>query len=457
MDRMRVARLSLKDLGPFAEAVFEFPDPLGPGELVLFEGPNGSGKTTVVQTLALLVSGLCAQLDPGSLLAEPPLASWRRRCLTAPLVEARLTHEGASLDLKLDAAGGSQSVGAGANVAADALHFYQSAARAAAQPVAWAAFAYLPHQLDADLKTAGPREIEEVPLRGALSFGGRPASPLLGQLLTNLENERTKALAYAQEDADPRRREDLERMAASRRSAVMRFEHVLSRVLDRRVSVEFSMDRQAPRIRFDGEDLPFDLLGEGLRSTFAWLSDLLVRLHRVTWADPTLSVLDQRFWLILDEIDEGLHPALQARVLPALRELFPNACIYAATHSPFVVASVGEGTVFSIRPGADRRVRGAVPARRLALGQSLEVVAAEVFGVPAEFVDEDTRGKLEAHERDVKDLERGAEIDWSAFFARRDALMARNDEVRAAVSMQELSVRQTILRARREGDPRGSP
>jgi hypothetical protein len=143
---------------------------------------------------------------------------------------------------------------------------------------------------------------------------------------------------------------------------------------------------------------------------------------------------------------------MQARILPAVRRLFPNAYIYATTHSPFVVASVGQGTIFSIRPDADRRVRGEVPARPLQPGQSLELVAAEIFDAPSEFVDADTREKLEQHERDVKALQAEQEIDWSAFLARRAALMARNDEVRTVVAMQELPVRQRVQRKLREAE-----
>jgi hypothetical protein len=321
------------------------------------------------------------------------------------------------------------------------------------KPIGWAAFAYQAHQPSAGLATGGPRDIDVAPLSGALSFGTHHSeSGLLGQLLANLENERTKALAYASENADERRRLELAPVAESRQAAIRRFERVFSEVLGRRTTIEFSIDRQAPTISFDGEPIPLDLLGEGLRSTMAWLSDLLVRLERIRWADTSRSPIDQDFWLILDELDESLHPTMQARILPAVRELFPNARIYATTHSPFVVASAGQGTIFPIRPERDHRVRGKVTPMSLEPGQSLEWVVTEIFEAQAGFVDQKTRDLLEAHKRDIRRFQRSGSIDWGAFLARRAELMELNDEVPTVVAMQEVPVRAEVDRRLQAGE-----
>ena len=44
------------------------------------------------------------------------------------------------------------------------------------------------------------------------------------------------------------------------------------------------------------------------------------------------------FVLLVDEIENHLHPAWQRRVIPALLETFPHMQLIATTHSPFVVA-----------------------------------------------------------------------------------------------------------------------
>ncbi len=44
--------------------------------------------------------------------------------------------------------------------------------------------------------------------------------------------------------------------------------------------------------------------------------------------------------VIIDEIDEHLHPALQSKVLKALHQTFPEVQFIASTHAPLVMSSV---------------------------------------------------------------------------------------------------------------------
>ena len=111
---------------------------------------------------------------------------------------------------------------------------------------------------------------------------------------------------------------------------------------------------------------------------------------------------------------------------------------------------MGEGVVFPIRPDRDHKVRGEVKARALQPGQSLELVTDDIFQARYGFVDQPTRDDLDAHDRDVRDLERKKEIDWDAFMARRERLAQLNEEVRAVVAMQEVRVQKDVLGRLRE-------
>ena len=62
--------------------------------------------------------------------------------------------------------------------------------------------------------------------------------------------------------------------------------------------------------------------------------------------------------LLMDEIENHLHPTWQRRVIPALMEHFPGLQIFATTHSPFVVAGREAGQVHKLA----RDAKGVVTA-----------------------------------------------------------------------------------------------
>ena len=60
--------------------------------------------------------------------------------------------------------------------------------------------------------------------------------------------------------------------------------------------------------------------------------------------------------LLIDEIENHLHPTWQRRVIPALLEHFPGLQIFATTHSPFVVAGLKAGQVHLLKRDDEGRV-----------------------------------------------------------------------------------------------------
>lgn len=456
IEAMRITRLEMKNVGPFGGAVFEIPSASGPGEVVLFEGPNGCGKTTIAEAIATFVFMADFPSPPWQSKEGSLIRRWSTsetiaiRSLGVAVTErtarrARENHCAAVLEFE-DGEGRSRTH----------LHRDSETLLLPQEGEPWrlvpmgvsqasqtsAAFAYRSHHPTPSMKVAGPKSLDDDPLRGALTFEpDQCASEYFAQFLTNLEYERVRATTYAHEQPS----EEFTLAAASARDAIERIERVLSRVLDRRVEIRFPFRQTSPQILFDGDEVPIELLGEGMRSTVSWLADLLVRLERISWQDRARSPLDQDFWLILDEIDEGLHPRLQMRLFPALRELFPRARIYATTHSPFVVASLGDGVVFPIRPDAKtHRVSGVVAPKLLRHGQSLALVVEDIFDTPSDFIDDDTRSALARHRESVDLLRRGEAIDWAAFRRDRAFLLGLNDEVATVVAMREVPARKRI-------------
>jgi DNA polymerase III delta prime subunit len=471
----RIERITLEGVGPFDGATFEPLPPTGAGELVLFEGPNGSGKTTVLEAIAVLIGAagrtVATEAEWVGVSPEEVPRKVREKLLgrtaslltaTAPPVTAllrRVRTEEPRLFLEFQG-GGKAVLESSKRVEwrgdSALLKRFAGFAKAAAEggEVDWAAFAFRGAQPTADLATEGPRRIDRPVLRGALSFADVfPASAELGQILVNIYFDRLQAWSAAEQARGTPAEAGLRAQADAQQASLDRMAHALSDILGRKVTIEFLPRQRPPVIRLDGEVIPLDLLGEGFRRTLAWLSDLCARLELTSWKDPTRSPFDQDFWLLLDEIDQSLHPALQRRILPALRRLFPNARIYATTHSPFVVASAPDGCVFPIRPDpATHRVSGPVLPIKLGPGHSLSWAVEEVFDVPSSFVDEETIARLAEHKRAVERIRRGEMegFDWAAFARLRAPLVEGEGEGRAIVTLTEAKVRALIDEKLRE-------
>jgi hypothetical protein len=456
---MRITQLQLKNVGPFDDATFEFPEPApgSRGELVFFEGPNGCGKTTLIEAIAWLLALRMPNFQSPSLERRfRELQSFEDEIIAELQIHVGGTQGSARAHRQRSAHNDERSPSLDKIIGRLEL----AAGNRNPPPLSWAVYSARPHQHAPLLQTEGPRELVGPPLHGCLSFGDRRIreagmDPVLtfGQLLTNLEWERVRSSTYAQER--PAEAAKLEATATASGRAIRNISRALSTAIDREVRILFPSERSQPAITFDEEPIPIENLGEGMRSTFSWMAELLWRLQLTPWQDQTRSPLEQDFWLLLDEIDESLHPTAQARLYPMLRQLFPNARIYATTHSPFVVASVSEGTVFQIRPDRKtRHVSGRVESRPLTPGQSLEYVVSEIFEAHAGFVDAGTRRDLADHKEDVRKLRLHREIDWEAFLARRKRLYALNEEVRTVVAMHEVPVRDKVTAKLRvaEGD-----
>ena len=95
-----------------------------------------------------------------------------------------------------------------------------------------------------------------------------------------------------------------------------------------------------------GDALYVGELSTGTQGTFLWVTYLalvLARGHNF-----------ERGWheragiLLIDEIENHLHPTWQRRVIPTLLKHFPGLQIFATTHSPFVVGGLKRGQVHKL-------------------------------------------------------------------------------------------------------------
>lgn len=117
----------------------------------------------------------------------------------------------------------------------------------------------------------------------------------------------------------------------------------------------------------------FSSIGDGYKATITWVMDLLSwRMLSRRW-----SITPERFSgiVLVDEIEQHLHPRWQINVMQLLRNAFPNLQFIATTHSPLAVSGCKECKVLSI-------IRGKYQVEKV-YGWLAERVYGEVMDLPS--------------------------------------------------------------------------
>ena len=204
----------------------------------------------------------------------------------------------------------------------------------------------------------------------------------------------------------------------------------------------------------DRDSLPIYLghLSSGTEMTVLWIRWLAFKMvHHYGFEEgwekrPAI--------LLIDEIENHLHPTWQRRVIPALLEHFPGLQIFATTHSPFVVAGLKAGQVHRLYRDEEGIVRAEPPNDVDIMGWTMDEILRGFMGVQDPTDDETARHAAELRRlrdegpRDTEDAEaaRQAEMNNLRRKVDRDLLaggpMARRREDFAKRFQEALEKRQ---------------
>jgi len=85
-----------------------------------------------------------------------------------------------------------------------------------------------------------------------------------------------------------------------------------------------------------GDAIPLQGWADGYRLTFNWILDFYgwaMRANKISDSGTIQGIL------LIDELEQHIHPSMQTEILLRLKELFPDVQIFATTHSPLVSLS----------------------------------------------------------------------------------------------------------------------
>lgn len=350
---MRIGGIQVLDLSPFIEHEVVFPE--SPtrgtlGEVHLFTGPNGTGKSRLLSVLA------------ASTVSNCPIPSERFPQALKIQDTYKYTEQDHLANL-IDLATGKNIC----NVIRPQEY------------LSLLAFAFSGSLLIQNSKLEVLKNVALPNAQERLSFNSWIPTDI-NQRIANLKVQAAMELM----NGDPKNPGRTLKIA-------QRLESSVSEITGRRFSV-IAQANPEPKLLFQWGDrtLPIEGLPAGLSSLLAWMfaAATVMDLTYPGSKDP----LAEEAFFFLDEPETYLHPEWQRRILPLAQRLFPNSQFFVATHSPFVVSSVTEGFIYQLNPDAEGEVTisAAIPASK---GDSYITAVSEILGL-SEWFDPETEKLL---------------------------------------------------------------
>jgi len=117
-----------------------------------------------------------------------------------------------------------------------------------------------------------------------------------------------------------------------------KFENILREVLPESLGFQ-RLEIRMPEVVFitDTGEFSLDAMSGGINDIFA----MAWQIHMYGYRKATCTVL-------IDEPENHLHPSMQRSFLPSIAKAFPNYKFIIATHSPFILSSMPEARVYGL-------------------------------------------------------------------------------------------------------------
>lgn len=191
------------------------------------------------------------------------------------------------------------------------------------------------YKADRVFKAKEPEHVEKVQLKNGYGINDTPRNDFIKYLL---DLKMTQALA----DSNGKKEK-----ADSIRLWFDKFQDLLKRLFkDDSVKLDFDEDTFKFKILMNNrEPFDFNTLSSGYAAALDIIVDLILRMTSHTNKVFDFSVPGI---VLIDEIETHLHLELQKEILDFLTTVFPNVQFIVSTHSPFILNSLDNATIYDL-------------------------------------------------------------------------------------------------------------
>ncbi len=130
-------------------------------------------------------------------------------------------------------------------------------------------------------------------------------------------------------------------------------------------------------------EIYYEYLSSGFKSCMYLILGLIKEIE-IRFTDEEISASDFDGVVLIDEIDLHLHPSWQSRLLQTLRDIFPKAQFIVTTHSPNILQALGKDEIIPLTMDEE----GEIGIKELSLtqyglqGWTIEEILRDVMELP---------------------------------------------------------------------------
>lgn len=186
------------------------------------------------------------------------------------------------------------------------------------------------------------------------------------------------------------------------------------------------------------KEIPMEALSEGFKSTLVWLFDTVIRI--VEKGGSLESASEITGIILLDEVDLHLHPSWQRTILHSIESLFPNIQFIVTTHSPFVVQNANMESLIALEMAKDSD-NVIVVDKNITSNLSYNAIVREIFNIPFPFSREIELEMDKFHEmRDV--IRDKQDVNMKKFEELVMSIAGKGDELEGIMRREIMSLEQ---------------